>query len=250
MKKIVEPALILFFLVFAILACEQGDFSSDDGSGSGTGGSMARFTISKDHLYIVDHTSLKSFDLSDENNPEYQDSTYLGLDIETIFPYSDNLFIGTRTGMHIYDISTPASPQKLSITNHFYSCDPVVTDGDYAYVTLNSANEGCGQSANLLEIYNIDDLEDPFMETSYEMEGPRGLAVKDEFLFVCDNGLKIYDKTDLHNIELIQHIDDIPAYDVIVNGELLLIVGEDGFYQFHFDGTSAYYISAIEVLSN
>ncbi|NBC83655.1 MAG: hypothetical protein GVY19_09755 [Bacteroidetes bacterium] len=252
MKKTADIIIILIFLVFGILACEEGGFSSEDssaGSETGTGGSMARFTIAKDHLYIVDHNSLKSFDISEENDPQYVDSTFLGFDIETIFPFDNSLFIGTRTGMHIYDIETPAAPVELSVTRHFYSCDPVVTDGQYAYVTLNSANVGCGQTANLLEIYNIDNLKDPFWVADYEMKGPKGLAVKNEFLFVCDNGLKIYDKSDIKNLQLLQHISDITTYDVIVNGDLLLVVGDDGFYQYYFDGETATKISEIEKLS-
>lgn len=252
MQKLINILMFIFFLALLVIACENNTFTNNDPAQNeaGTGGSMARFTIAKDHLYIVDQNSLKSFDISDENNPQYKDSTFLGFDIETIFPYHDNLFIGTRSGMHIYDITSPSSPEERSITDHFYSCDPVVTDGDYAYVTLNSVNVGCGQTSNLLEIYNIDNLKDPFLETSYPMEGPNGLAVKDHYLFVCDNGLKIYDKSDIYNIDLIQHITDIHTYDVIVNGELLLVVGDDGFSQYHFDGEEATFISEIKKLKS
>ena len=86
--------------------------------------------------------------------------------------------------MHIYDVSNPASPQKLSVYQHVYSCDPVVVEGDFAYVTLNSLNTWCGRFSNQLDIIDISDLSDPKLIKQYAMESPLGLGIYGNLLFV------------------------------------------------------------------
>ena len=97
---------------------------------------MARFTIVDDYLYTIDSWTLKSYDISDQLNPVYKEDVNLGWGIETIFPYNGNLFIGAQSGMHIYNLDNKESPEWVSTYEHMTSCDPVVVQGDYAFVTL------------------------------------------------------------------------------------------------------------------
>ncbi|HET8828856.1 MAG TPA: hypothetical protein VFM79_05925, partial [Pelobium sp.] len=114
-------------------------FTTSSGSKTyGTGGSTARFTLQNSSLYTVDQSQLKVFDLEDAEKPVFIKDIAIGFGIETIFPYQDKLFIGSTTGMHIYDASNPLSPTKLSTYSHVTSCDPVIVEGNYAYVTLRS----------------------------------------------------------------------------------------------------------------
>lgn len=148
MKRIFVSVAVCATLALAAAACSSsadGGMPSQGGGGEGQGGSMARFTIVGDCLYTVDHTTLKVVDITNPAHPgamPFKD-VELGFDIETIFCYDDMLFIGSRSAMHIYDISRPHYPSELSVTRHFTSCDPVVADGGYAYVTLNSDNASC-----------------------------------------------------------------------------------------------------------
>lgn len=73
----------------------------------GTGGSMARFTLSNQHLYAVDESTLRVFDVKTPADPTFVKPIDLGWGIETIFPFQNKLFIGSNSGMHIYDASTP-----------------------------------------------------------------------------------------------------------------------------------------------
>jgi len=247
MKSIFNNILYITGLSLMIYACSEDSISQGDfGSETGEGGSMARFTIAKDHLYAVDRYTLKSFSIQDESNPVYVDSLDIGWDIETIFPFGDYLFIGSQSGMYIYSIATPDKPKEESVTLHQFSCDPVVSDGKYAYVTLNTVAVGCGNTENLLEIYDIADITKPKTIKRYTMEGPAGLAVEGDFLYVCDNGLKIFNKTDVANLKQVQHISDIDAYDVIVDDGLIMLTGDNGFFQYYFDGTEAVFLSKIE----
>ncbi|MCH7535231.1 MAG: hypothetical protein IH948_05730, partial [Bacteroidetes bacterium] len=105
-------------------------------TGTGVSGSLARFTISENTLYTVLDRTMTLFDISDSRNMEEDKEIDLWWTVETIFPYEDKLFLGTTAGMIVYDISVASDPVYLSNIQHIMSCDPVVVEGDYAYVTL------------------------------------------------------------------------------------------------------------------
>ena len=202
----------------------------------GMGGSMARFTIAKQHLYMIDNSNLHVVDISDPASPMLGSQVNVGFGIETIFPYDSLIFIGANNGMSIYDVSEPLRPTRLSEYSHVNSCDPVVTDGRYAYVTLRSGNQ-CAGFTNQLEIIDIADPSSPQLITTYPMYNPHGLSISDNRLFICDGeaGLKIYDATDVSTIDqhMIKHYGDIHAYDVIVADCHIMLIGEDGLSQYH-----------------
>ena len=52
----------------------------------------------------------------------------------------NRLFIGSQTGMFIYNLSNPDNPVQDGQFNHVRSCDPVIADEKYAYVTLRSGS--------------------------------------------------------------------------------------------------------------
>ena len=59
------------------------------------------------------------------------------------------------------DNSNPASPQLLSTYAHVNSCDPVVVEGDIAYVTLRSGNT-CAGFTDQLDVINLQDPKKPY----------------------------------------------------------------------------------------
>ncbi len=207
------------------------------GSGSGVGGSMARFTISGNHLYLLDGPDLQTVNVANEKSPV--EKTRLGLtwDIETIFPYKSNLFIGSQSGMYILDITSPEAPEKISTYQHIRSCDPVVVDDNYAYVTLRSGTQ-CQGFTNQLEVIDISNLQSPKLVKVYSMTNPHGLGIDDKTLFICDgdDGLKAYDATDVNAIDKHQlaHYKDINAVDVIPFNDVLMMIGEDGIFQYDY----------------
>ncbi|CAN5519480.1 hypothetical protein BH23BAC1_BH23BAC1_15330 [soil metagenome] len=212
--------------------------SAMPGPGSGKGGSMARFTIVDQYLYTVDHSTLKVFNISNPESPVSGSKLNLGWGIETIFPYKENLFIGAQNGMHIVDNSTPSNPSLLSTYAHITSCDPVVVEDEFAYVTLRSGTE-CQGFTNQLDVINISDLVNPQLIKSYPMENPHGLGINQNALFICEGeyGLKIFNAEDKLNINenLLAHFKDLHAYDVILNGQNLILIGKDGLYQYDYE---------------
>ena len=202
---------------------------------------MARFTISGDHLYTVSLSDMQLFDISNEAAPQAGKKIYMGWGIETIFPYEDKLFIGTTTGMQIYDNSNPTDPVHLSTYAHVRSCDPVVVDGDLAWVTLRSGN-ACAGFTNQLEVINVSDARNPKHIKTYPMQNPHGLGIDRSTLFLCEGeyGLKVFDIKDHLNVDknMMAHFKGQDAFDVIPLGNTLLMIGKDGLYQYDYSDAS------------
>lgn len=221
--------------------------ASNDG-GVGQGGSLARFKIVGDFLYAVDSHNINIFNIQNLDDPQDLNDVYAGFDIETIFNRGQHLFLGSMSGMYIYDISSPASPTFVSEFQHGTACDPVVVDGDYAYVTLRGGNR-CGATESGLFIVDISNISNPELTISYPMDGPYGLGVKDEKLFVCDgdSGLKVYDKTDVEDLVSLNHFENINTFDVIPLENSLLMVGEDVLYQYEYLNDDIKLMSTLEL---
>jgi len=229
----------------------SGASSGVSGSGTGFGGSMARFGIKENVLYIVNSNILKVFDITSKTKPYNMGDFYPGWNIETMFLTGNNMFLGTTTGMVIFDISNPLIPTAKTFFNHARSCDPVIVDDTIAYVTLRSGTT-CGSSINCLDVINIKKISSPSMVATFPMTNPHGLGKKGDLLFICDGdaGLKIYDASDPKTVghRLVYTYANINTYDVIPVGDLLVMIGDDGLYQYDYsDIKNISLLSKIEV---
>ncbi|WP_456868229.1 LVIVD repeat-containing protein [Galbibacter sp. BG1] len=207
-------------------------FSSSE---TGQGGSLARFKIVNNYLYAVDYSNINVFDISNLNTPQKKESVEAGFDIETIFNRGEYLFLGSMNGLYIYDIKTPAVPSFVSEFRHVTSCDPVVVDGDYAFVTLRGGSF-CGAINSSLRVIDISDIMNPVEKSSYTLEEPYGLGVKNDKLYVCDGdaGLKVFDKKDVPSVKLLETYDVEKAYDVIPLANSLIMIGDGTLYQYSY----------------
>jgi len=213
--------------------------TSPTSTGSGTGGSSARFTIVDDRLYAVTQSDMKLFNIKNPSKPTNDGSVNLGFGIETIFPYKNMLFLGTTTGVQIWDNKNPAAPKYLSRLDHARACDPVVVENDIAYVTLRSVNNfsRCGSAiANQLDVIDVRVPSNPVLRKTYPMDSPYGLGVDNKKLFICEGtkGLKTFDATNDLDIKQLQHFKDMDAYDVIPFNNILMLIGKDGLYQYDY----------------
>lgn len=209
--------------------------SITNGNTTGQGGSFARFKIVDTYLYAVDYSDLYVFDIAVLGTAIAQEQQNIGWQIETIFNQGDYLYIGSQTGMYIYSIEDRTSPVFSSLIEHLRFCDPVVVDGDYAYLTLRGGNV-CGQNLSVLEVIDISDKTAPFIIEDYPMEEPYGLGFKDTLLFVSDgpNGLKIYDKSDPIHLILLQTIEDVNVFDVIPQSDKLIAIADNRLFQYDY----------------
>lgn len=237
--------IISIFIFTSIFSCNKSaDSALSSPTTTGKAGSMARFAITDNSLYIVDHTSLKVYDIANPKLPSYVGTSDIGIGIETIFPYKNNLFIGSQNGMHIFNVSDRLNPVKLSTYAHIFSCDPVVADDNYAYVTLRSGNV-CQRGANRLDIVDITNLEQPTFTTSMDMVNPYGLALNGDNLYVCDNGLKVINVSDKADLQLKKHFKNVDSYDVIYNLNRLMLIGADGLVQYSIANDTIHELSRI-----
>lgn len=206
------------------------------GSSTGKGGSMARFTISKDHLYTVNSSSLKSFNIQNAASPVFRNTVELGWGIETVFPYGDNLFIGSRNAMYIYGLADPAKPERKSAVTHFTACDPVVVEGTTAYVTIRSGTT-CAGTFNQLQVFDVKDVTKPVKLATYELKNPHGLGIDRGKLFICEgvHGLRFMNAPGPTTISTAKLVEGLNAFDVIPfdSGDRLLVSAEDGIYQYN-----------------
>lgn len=216
----------------------SGGVGGSSGSNFGVGGSMARFGLYNDYLYAVDNNMCYMFDVRIPSMPTNAGKQYVGWNVETMFLYDNHMFLGTSTGMIVLSLSVPLLPTYVSNFWHVTACDPVVVADGYAYVTLRGGTV-CGSNVNRLDVIKLSsDYKNNIMVGSFNMNGPYGLGIDGDLLFVCDGnaGLKVFsteDKTRVGN-NLLASFPNINAYDVIPVNGFLFMIGEGGFYLYDY----------------
>lgn len=213
----------------------MGAIQNASESVTGTGGSLARFQIVDNYLYTVGDHEMAIFNIQDLSSPVLANTQYAGWNIETMFQANDYLYLGSTNGMYIYSLNNPSLPEYVSEFVHWEGCDPVVVDGDYAYLTLRGGN-ACGQLESVLEVIDVSDKSNPTLVKRYELDNPYGLGFKGNNLFVSDgtSGLKLFDKTDPLNIEMVKSFQNIQSRDVIPLEDKLLMIGGKMLYQYEY----------------
>ena len=229
--------LLLFAIVLlGLSACEKADSNKPTAAGGtpGQGGSLARFTIAWNYLYIVDGQKLYTYSLANPQNPQLKGNIDVGFNVETIYSFKDKLFIGSSNAMYIYSLTDPAHPEKLGSASHIRACDPVVANDSLAYVAVRSGST-CGGTTNALIVYDVRNVLYPVQRNATVLKNPYGLGMKGNRLYVCDGsyGLNIYDITDPVYPQLLKQIKGDTFYDVIIADDLLvcMIDGGTGLYQ-------------------
>jgi len=224
--------------------CEQTEMQTKSMSSVrvNLGGSRSKMTIIDDYLYVLDQDELMSFNISNQSNPTFGYSQATWSEPETLFPDGEYLYMGTTTGMKIYDASSnPERPNETGEVEHVESCDPVVVQGDYAYVTLRSGSE-CGGVENELQVIDISKKWWPKLKRQYDMTDPHGLAVENNLLFICDgnDGLKVYDNSDPLDVgdNLLYNFPAIQTSDIILNNGTAIMIAEEGVYQYDYTNPS------------
>lgn len=213
------------------------------------GGSTARFTIAEDRLYTVDQNNINVFNILNPKTPVKVNTTNVGWNIETIFPDDKRLFIGSTNGMFVYSIDNPDYPSKLCAFSHAVACDPVYVKGDIAYITLRTGTR-CDGTSNQLDLVDISDIQNPKLIKTYFMENPHGLSILDNKLVLCEGefGVKVLDITDSQDVKKQFSMSAPNSFDVIILGsDDVIIVANDGIYQYKMEGYELKLLSKINV---
>jgi hypothetical protein len=215
--------------------------SADDGFGGGStgkSGSMARFGIYDNYLYLANNNQLHIVNISNPAKLLKEEAMYIPGQVETMFIYDRHIFFGMPDGMAVYTLKVPSVPQPVGRYSHITSCDPVVVQDSIAYVTLRGGTT-CNGTVNRLDIVKMtNDYSIYELVASYGMSAPYGLGIDGNVLFVCDgkDGLKIFDAKDYTTItdNPLAHFPEIQTYDVIPANGCLFMIGDDGFYLYDY----------------
>ena len=203
---------------------------------TGTAGSMAAMVLLNDYLYaITEPHSVGIVNISNAAAPAKVGSMNAGFDLQTMYPFKDKLFLGSASGMYMLDVSDPVHPKSIGQFSHGRACDPVITDGSYAYVTLH-AGTSCGGASNELNVVDVQNVLKPSLVKTYQLTKPTGLSKDGNLLFVCDgtDGVKLYNAADPAALKLLQQIKCDDPYDVIAAGNHALVVTKNGLNQYDY----------------
>lgn len=196
--------------------------------------------IAMGRLYLLSEGSLKTINIDRPGQEGIVSRLNLGTDVETLYPYQQNLFVGGQSGVRILSLSNPDFPQLISEYSHAWQCDPVVVQDQTAYVTLRGGGR-CPGRENRLDVLDVGNIEEPVLAASYGLINPYGLAIDGSTLFVADGfaGLKVFDVGDPADLRLIAQFPDIDGRDVIVQSGLVLVLSVDGLYEFDYRDVEA-----------
>lgn len=217
--------------------------ANGSGSSSGTGisGSITKFSIINNHLYVMENHNLHAINVSNPLTPETTSKIQIWREVETLFPHGNHLFMGTTTGMLIFSVASPSNPTQVSEVNHMTACDPVVVQDNYAYVTVRSGRS-CGGEINQLDVIDISNLAQPSLKKSFAMNNPHGLGIDGNLLFICDGtaGLKVFNASNPLTVgdQLVKQFQQIQATDIIPHNQVAIMIGSDGLYQYDYSNPS------------
>jgi len=231
--------------------CEQTEFETKSAASMPTTltGSMSKFAIDENFLYIIDDNNIMSFDITEGLLPNEQSNQPTWKEAESLFSQDGYLYMGTTTGMVIYNTKDmPSQPSEVSEIEHVESCDPVIVAGDYAYLTIRSGNE-CAGIENEFHVIDISNRNFPKTKERYQMTNPHGLGFDDNLLFICDgtDGLKIYDASNpvQSGNNLLYHFTDITANDIILNNGNAVLIADHGIYQYNYSNPASLQLISI-----
>jgi hypothetical protein len=233
-----EKRSLYDYRYFSDSAIPEVALSSEDGNIDGvqqtsTAGSMTRFLPINGYLYTINFNELVLFQIRSDYRPSPWIKKNTQTQAETLFQLNDLLFVGSVNGMLVYDVSDAADPDFINRIEHMRSCDPVVADTNYAYVTLRGGTN-CFTDINELQIIDIQDPQNLSVVSRKDMYNPHGLGIYNDHLIICDGtaGIKIVDVSTATKPSIVNSASVQFAYDVIIDYPHALIVGDTDLYQY------------------
>lgn len=220
-----------------LAACSFDAFNEES---QGQSGSLTRFVVHNGYMYSLNPNEVVTFFIQQDGKPLEKHRLVLDYGLETVLIYEGVMYLGSRNGLYIIDISTPAKPVLISETTRpaqlFGGCDPVSVKDSIVFSTVKVIENICGvnNAMSALLVYQVDDLYDPELIGTYTLNLPNGLGYKDNVLFVCDDGtdeVVLFDITDPSKLDELQwtiSVDD--PVDLIVYQDRLLVSTDTDFH--------------------
>ncbi len=236
-----KKSLFIACLALWCMACSKD--ASQDVAATGKSGSITRFAVYQHYMYVLNLNEVQTYDIQQKDQPVLVHTLTTDYGLETITIYDNTVFLGSTTALYILDINNPAAPAILSKSDRladigFTGCDPVIVKGNYAFSTIKTIQNVCGNIAaeSALVVYDISDKTFPKVVGTYFLGIPNGLGYKDNYLFICDEGtdqLRIFDITDPTQLTETNYTFAITdPYDLIVDGEKMIVSAKTNFQIF------------------
>lgn len=227
-----------------LYSCSK-DETTYNPAAKGKSGSITRFAAYNGYLYVLDQNKIKTYATSGSTEPTLQSTVYTDYGLETITIYDGVIYLGSRDGLYILDISNPTLPKVLSKTERstlFGRCDPVVVQGNYAYSTVKTTNNGCGNinTISALITYDVSNKNNPVQIDAITLNQPNGLGISGNYLFVCDEGadvIYVFDITDPTPVNYTSITVTDPRDVICTNGKMIVSTA-NGFWFYNISNKS------------
>jgi hypothetical protein len=163
------------------------------------------------------------------------------------------VYLGAVDGVYIMDINAPQNPIALEKIEHHVTCDPVVVQNNIAYSTQRANAIGCGSAwhESVLAIYDVGNPQNANLLNSINMEEPYGLAVENNWLFVCDEGkggVVIFDVSDPKFPEEKAVIKIDQPRDIILTYPYMIISSKSSFKIYNYSNVlQTTYVSTFQL---
>ena len=82
------------------------------------------------------------------------------------------------------------------------------------------------------------------------MVNPRGLTLLGDYLLVCDNGIKIYNKANAPDLTYLRKVDQADANDLIAYNNFVFATSESGLYIYKFENENLIFLSKINTIQS
>lgn len=224
------------------------ELENSSGGAIGMGGSFAKFQINNNALYTVENFELNVFNISNPTQTFFDKSIYMtqwlgGGVFETLFKQKEFLFIGSTNGMYIVNAIDEFNPYFISGFSHATACDPVVVHANTAYITVRGGST-CGAFQDQINVIDITNIENPTLISTYLINQPFGLGIRNNILYVCANGnLNVFDASNSSTL-MLQNTYNEQVMDVIALDTHLIAVGTNKIVQYNYG-----YNHTLEVIS-
>lgn len=209
------------------------------GGAIGVGGSYARFQINNNALYAVESYQLNVFNITNPTSAFFDKAIYMNLwfnggQFETLFQQKEFLFVGATSGMFIVNAEDEFNPYFVSGFSHATACDPVVVNGNIAYITVRGGSS-CGAIVDQVNVIDITTISSPSLLSTYALNQPYGLGIRANTLYVCcgSGGLNVFNATDTSHLILENSYPD-NVRDVIPLPTHLIAVGTNTIIQYNY----------------
>ena len=210
--------------------------------------SSERFTVVGSYLCVASNSTIKFYDIQNPALPMHLKDVDMGTNVLSLRTYKDSLLIeGDQNGLGLYKIIASVPIQKgIFSASQYY--DPLSFNSDYIFLLQERGAYLSNHYPDFLNIFQVNNISIPKINYQNNLRFPKDLTNDSNTnLFVCDSGLKVFDITDISNINLKKHFN-IEANNITAYNDNLFILGNTGLFQYQYASDTINLLSKINIV--